>query len=49
MLKQSLEIRQMAKRTLDDGGLTEVATKHHDTTLIFTRHLGHKTDIPGSG
>ena len=49
MLKESLEVRAMAKRALDKGGLTEVAATHHDTKLIFTRYLGHRMDIPGSG
>ena len=49
MLKESLEVRTMAKKALDDGGLTEMAANFHATTLIFTRWLGHKYDIPGSG
>ena len=49
MLKESLEVRAMAKRALDKGGLTEIAATHHDTKLIFTRYLGHRLDIPGSG
>ena len=41
LLKESLEVREMAKRALDKGGLTEIAATHHDTNLIFNRYLGH--------
>jgi len=48
-LKESLEVRAMAKRALDNGGLTEIAATSSNTKLIFTRYLGHRLDIPGSG
>ena len=41
-------MRELAKRAPGAKGLTEVAAEHHDEKLIFTRWLGHKSDIPGS-
>jgi hypothetical protein len=48
LLKESLEVRDMAKKGQDRGGLTAVAANHHDIKLVFNRYLGHKQDIPGS-
>jgi hypothetical protein len=48
LLKESLEVREMGKKALDNGGLTEIAATHSATNLIFNRYLGHQKDIPGS-
>jgi hypothetical protein len=51
LLKENLDIRHANQRCLDDTGLTEVIAKtgHSDQKFVFTRILGHKGDIPGSG
>lgn len=46
IIKESVEVREQAKRAPGAKGLTEVAAEHHDQTLIFTRWLGHKSEMP---
>jgi hypothetical protein len=48
-INENFQVREMSKRALDNGSLTQVATKHHDNTLVFSRYLGHRADIPRSG
>ena len=51
MIKTNVEVREMAKKAADHGSLTQYATKNHDVEkkLVFTRFLGHKSDIKNSG
>ena len=48
-INENFKVREMSKRALDNGSLTQVATKHHDNTLVISRYLGHKSDMPKSG
>jgi hypothetical protein len=51
MIKSNVEVLEMSKKAADHGSLTEYATKKIDSEkfLIFTRFLGHKSDIHHSG
>jgi phosphorylcholine metabolism protein LicD len=48
-IQDCTSVRENKKRALDDCRMTEVSANHHIRTLVFTRILGHKNDIPGSG